>query len=264
MKNDKTRLVVKVGTSTLAHPSGRANIREMERLVRVLADLMNRDIQVILVTSGAIGIGVGKLGLAARPKDTPGKQAAATVGQCELMYMYDKMFAEYGHKVGQLLITKEDVEDATRHQNLCAAFETLLKWNVIPVINENDAVAVEEIVYGDNDSLSAIVARLVHADMLVMLTDIDGLYSANPREDADAHLIARVDAITDDIRALAQGAGSSLGTGGMATKIKAAEIACAAGIDTYIINGKPAENLYRLLDGEQVGTHFAGREDNHD
>lgn len=259
MQKDKIRLVVKVGTSTLAHPSGRANLREMERLVRVLADLMNRNIQVILVTSGAIGLGVGKLGLAERPRDTPGKQAAATVGQCELMYMYDKMFAEYGHKVGQLLITKEDVEDETRHKNLCAAFETLLQWNVIPIINENDAVAVEEIVYGDNDSLSAIVACLARAGMLVILTDIDGLYDANPKTDPNAKLIPVVTAITDEVRALAQGVGSSLGTGGMATKLKAADIACNAGIDTYIINGQPAENLYRLLDGESVGTHFLKR-----
>lgn len=256
MERRKHRLVVKVGTSTLAHASGRANIREMEKLVRVLADLMNRGIQVILVTSGAIGLGVGKLGLAERPRDTPGKQAAATVGQCELMYMYDKLFAEWGHKVGQLLITRSDVEDAARRRNLCAAFETLIKWDVIPVVNENDAVAVEEIVYGDNDSLSAIVACLVHADTLVMLTDIDGLYDDNPKTNPNARRIPVVEEITGDVRALAQGAGSALGTGGMATKVKAADIATQAGIDTYIINGTAPENLYRLLEGEQVGTHF--------
>lgn len=250
------RVVVKVGTSTLAHPSGRANIREMERLVAVLADMMNQGIQVILVTSGAIGIGVGKLGLKEKPKDTPGKQAAATVGQCELMYMYDKMFSEYGHKVGQLLITKQDVEDAERHRNLCATFEKLFSWNVIPIINENDAVAVEEIVYGDNDSLSAIVAALVGAHTLIILTDIDGLYSANPKTHPEAMRIPVVEAITDDIRALAQGPGSKLGTGGMETKIRAAEIATEAGVETYVINGTPPGNIYRLLDGEDIGTHF--------
>lgn len=250
------RVVVKVGTSTLTHTSGRANIREMEALVRVLSDMMNQGIQVVLVTSGAIGIGVGKLGLPQRPRDTPGKQAAATVGQCELMYMYDKMFSEYGHKVGQLLITKADVEDPERHRNLCATFEKLFAWNVIPVINENDAVAVEEIVYGDNDSLSAIVAELIHAQALVILTDIDGLYDANPKTNPHARRIPRVDAITDDIRSLASGAGSHLGTGGMETKIRAAEIATRAGVDTYVINGTPPTNIYQWLDGQDIGTVF--------
>ena len=256
MQYQGKRVVVKVGTSTLAHPSGRANIREMERLIAVLADMMNQGIQVILVTSGAIGIGVGKLGLKEKPKDTPGKQASATVGQCELMYMYDKMFSEYGHKVGQLLITKQDVEDAERHKNLCATFETLLKWNVIPIINENDAVAVEEIVYGDNDSLSAIVAGLVCAHSLIILTDIDGLYNANPKTHPEAVRIPVVETITDDIRRLAKGPGSSLGTGGMETKVRAADIATAAGVETYVINGTPPGNIHRLLDGEDIGTHF--------
>ncbi len=256
LQTQPMRVVVKVGTSTLAHPNGRANLREMEHLVRVLADLMNRGIQVVLVTSGAIGIGVGKMGLCEKPKDTPGKQAAATIGQCELMFMYDKMFAEYGHKVGQLLITKQDVEDEERHRNLCATFEKLFEWGVIPVINENDAVAVEEIVYGDNDSLSAIVAVLVHADKLIILTDIDGLYDKNPSKHPDAVLIPVVEEITPAIRALAQGAGSNLGTGGMETKIKAADIACAQGIDTYVIAGKSAENINILLDGNAIGTHF--------
>ncbi|MGI6691256.1 MAG: glutamate 5-kinase [Christensenellales bacterium] len=250
------RVVVKVGTSTLTHPSGRANIREMEQLVAVLADLMNAGVQVVLVTSGAIGIGVGKLGLTERPKDTPGKQAASTVGQCELMYMYDKMFNEYGHKVGQLLITKADVEDPERHGNLVATFEKLFSWHVIPIINENDAVAVEEIVYGDNDSLSAIVAVLVKAYALVILTDTDGLYDKNPREHPDARRIPVVERITDEIRAIAGGAGSNQGTGGMVTKVRAAEIATSEGVRTYVINGSPAQNIYRLMDGEDIGTYF--------
>ncbi|MEG2634049.1 MAG: glutamate 5-kinase, partial [Oscillospiraceae bacterium] len=174
------RIVFKVGTTTLTHKTGKTNIKHMGELVRVLSDLMNAGIEVALVTSGAIGVGVGKLGLKSRPTDTAGKQAAATVGQCELMFMYDKMFSEYGHIVGQLLITKQDVEDEVRHDNLINSFEKLFEFGAIPIINENDSVAVDEIVYGDNDSLSAIVAKLIGADALVILTDIDGLYDKNP------------------------------------------------------------------------------------
>lgn len=252
----KQRLVVKVGTSTLTHASGRTNFREMEALVRVLSDLMNSQYQLVLVTSGAIGVGMGKLGLKQRPKDTASKQAAATVGQCELMYMYDKMFAECGYKVGQLLITKGDVEDRERRFNLEQVFEKLFDFDVIPIINENDAVAVEEIVYGDNDSLSAIVACLVKADKLVILSDIDGLYDANPKFNPQAQIVPVVEKNDDSIRALAGGTEGSLGTGGMVTKIRAAEIACACGIDCYVINGTPAQNLYKLLDGEEIGTWF--------
>lgn len=259
MSEKKKRIVVKVGTSTLAHKNGRTNIREMESLVRVLSDIMNSGLQVVLVTSGAIGIGVGKLGLKERPKDTPGKQAAATVGQCELMFMYDKMFAEYGHKVGQLLITREDVEDDKRRANLVACFDRLFQMGVLPIINENDAVAVEEIVYGDNDSLSAIVARLVLADELYILSDIDGLYDSDPRKNPGAKRIARVAEITPALRAMTSGAGSALGTGGMETKLRAADIATQAGITTYIINGTPADNLYLALEGEDIGTVFEGK-----
>ncbi|MHC1787532.1 MAG: glutamate 5-kinase [Christensenellales bacterium] len=252
------RIVVKVGTSTLTHPSGRSNIREMAALVRVLSDVMNSGVQVALVSSGAIGVGVGKLGLKERPRDTPGKQAAATVGQCELMFMYDKMFAEYGHKVGQLLITKEDVDDLKRRKNLVACFDTLFQLGVLPIINENDAVAVEEIVYGDNDSLSAIVAVLVHADELIILSDIDALFDADPKQDPQARRIPRVEAITEELWQLCGGAGSALGTGGMETKLRAAQIATHAGIDTWIINGTPADNIYRVLEQGDIGTIFEG------
>ncbi len=252
------RIVVKVGTSTLTHPSGRSNIREFEALVRVLSDIMNAGYQVALVTSGAIAVGVGKLGWQERPKDTPSKQAAATVGQCELMFMYDKMFAEYGHKVGQLLITKEDVDDPKRHHNLVACFNTLFSLGVMPIINENDAVAVEEIVYGDNDSLSAIVAELVHADELIILSDIDGLYDADPRHNPQAKRIPRVDAITPELWRICGGAGSAHGTGGMETKLHAAQIATQAGIDTWIINGRPADNIYKVLERQDIGTYFKG------
>ncbi|MEA5051616.1 MAG: glutamate 5-kinase [Oscillospiraceae bacterium] len=253
---DPKRIVFKVGSSTLIHKTGKTNLRHMGELVRALSDLRNAGTEVALVTSGAIGVGVGKLGLAARPSDTPGRQAAASVGQCELMFMYDKMFSEYGHIVGQLLITKSDVDDAERRENLINTFEKLFEFGAIPVINENDSVAVDEIVYGDNDSLSAIVARLIGADALVILTDIDGLYDANPAKDPAAKLIPVVERVTPDIVALAGGAGSALGTGGMATKVHAARIACEAGIDTVVMNGTPIDNIYRLLGGASVGTLF--------
>ena len=255
MEREKRRVVFKVGTTTLTHKTGKTDIRHMGDLVRVLSDLMNQGIQVVLVTSGAIGIGVGKLGLKKRPTDTPGRQAAATVGQCELMFMYDKMFSEYGHIVGQLLITKEDVEDPQRCQNLINTFEKLFEYGAIPIINENDSVAVDEIVYGDNDSLSAIVARLIRADELVILTDIDGLYDRNPAEPG-AKKIPLVEKITPEIEAIAGGSVSGFGTGGMETKIHAAKMATQAGIDTVILKGSPIENIYRLFDGESVGTRF--------
>lgn len=255
LKNAK-RIVFKVGTSTLTHKTGMTNIRHMEELVKVLSDIHNSGIQVVLVTSGAIGVGVGKLGLHEKPKDTPGRQAAATVGQCELMFMYDKMFSEYGHTIGQLLITKEDVDDEKRRDNLINAFERLFEYNVIPIINENDSVAVEEIVYGDNDTLSAVVAEFVSADALVILSDINGLYTENPHDNPNAQLIPTVKVIDDGIVSIAMGAGSELGTGGMATKVSAARIATSAGIDTVVMNSTPIDNLYRLLDGESVGTLF--------
>lgn len=258
LKQAKT-IVFKVGTSTLTHESGKTNLKCMDELVTVLSDLMNEGRQVVLVTSGAIGVGVGKLGLPARPKDTAGKQAAATVGQCELMFMYDKFFSQYGHKVGQLLITKEDVDDPKRRGNLVQAFEKLFEFGAIPVINENDAVAVDEIVYGDNDSLSAVVATLIHADALVILTETNGLYTANPMKDPTARRIPQVTEITDEIRGCVSRDGTALGTGGMVTKLHAAEIATAAGVDTYVICGKDPRDIYRLMDGEDLGTHFAAR-----
>ena len=263
MLRDAGTIVFKVGTSTLTHATGKTNLKEMEALALVLSDLMNAGKCVALVTSGAIGVGVGKLGLPERPKDTAGKQAAATVGQCELMFMYDKMFSQYGHKVGQLLITKEDVDDPKRRENLIAAFDKLFSFGAIPIINENDAVAVDEIVYGDNDSLSAVVARLIGADALVILTETDGLYTGNPLEDPTARRISRVTQITDEIRACAGSRGTALGTGGMVTKLRAAELATAAGIDTYVICGRDAHNIYRLLDGEDIGTHFFARSEDH-
>lgn len=256
MIKEVKRIVVKVGTSSLTYQTGKLNIRRVRKLGEVLSDLLNSGVQVALVSSGAIGVGASKLGLAKRPTDTPGRQAAATVGQCELMFMYDKVFSEYGHTVGQLLITRSDVENAERRENLINCFEKLFEYGAIPVINENDSVAVEEIVYGDNDNLSAQVARLVGADTLVILSDIDGFYTANPAEDENAVLIPLVEKIDDTLLHMAGPSVSHLGTGGMATKLGAAKLATEAGIDTVIMNGSNPEDIYRLLDGRQVGTHF--------
>lgn len=258
-RKDVRRMVVKVGTSTLTYDTGKINLRRMSKLARVLSDLKNAGMEIVLVTSGAIGVGVGKLGLKERPKDTPGRQAAATVGQCELMFLYDKFFGEYGNITGQLLVTKDDFDNEERHRNLHNSFMKLFEYGAIPVVNENDSVAVEEIVYGDNDSLSAHVAEIVDADALVILTDIDGLFSANPREDENAVLIHCVDEINDEILALAGGSGTSRGTGGMITKLHAAKIATAAGIDTVVMNGSDPEDIYKLIDGRQTGTLFKAK-----
>ena len=254
--NDIKRLVVKVGTSTLTYETGKTNLRRMMTLCRVLADLHNAGTDVVLVTSGAIGIGVGRLGLGEKPGDIPGRQAAACVGQCELMFMYDKFFGEYGQKIGQLLVTKSDFENEIRRENLMNAFEKLFEYGAIPVVNENDSVATEEIVFGDNDSLSAIVASLIHADALVILSDIDGLFSADPQTEPDATLIPVVEEITAELEALCGGAGSSRGTGGMVTKLHAARIATSAGIPVVVTNGSAPQDLYRLMDGHRIGTLF--------
>ncbi len=253
------RIVVKVGTSTLTHSTGMLNIRRIESLVKMLADMKNMGKELVLVSSGAIGVGVGKLGLKARPSDTPSKQACASIGQCELMYVYDKVFSEYNHVVSQVLLTRDVIEDPRRKENVQNSFERLLQMNVIPIVNENDTVAVEEIEFGDNDALSAIVARLVHADALIILSDIDGLYDKDPRKHPDASLIARVEEIGEDIRSAAGEKGTSLGTGGMITKIEAARMATQEGIHVVIANGSRHNVLYDLLDGKAIGTLFVGR-----
>lgn len=250
------RVVVKVGTSTLTHETGLVNIRRVECLVKVLADIKNSGKEVILVSSGAIAVGMGKLGMMERPSGTPAKQALAAIGQCELMYMYDKLFSEYNHNVAQVLLTRDVIESQARKENCINAFERLLEMNTIPVVNENDTVSVEEIEFGDNDTLSALVAVLTGADALVIMSDIDGLYDADPRENPNARLIPRVEQLDDSIAEKAGGAGSSRGTGGMLTKIHAAQLACTAGVDMAIINGKNPARLYDLFDGKEVGTHF--------
>lgn len=257
------RLVIKVGTSTLSHENGQMNLKRTEKLCRTISDLQKAGHQCVLVSSGAIGMGVSKLRLEGRPKGMPGKQAAAAVGQCELMFIYDKFFGEYGQAVAQVLLTAEDVADNRRRFHVENALEQLISWDVLPIINENDAVAVDEIgihtTIGENDSLSAIVACMIHADLLVLLSDIDGLYTADPRVDEKAMLLETVEELTPQIMALGGGAGSNLGTGGMATKLKAADMAVKAGIDMVIANGEYPERLYDLLDGKSVGTRFLGK-----
>lgn len=250
------RIVVKVGTSTLAHKTGLMNIQRMERLVKVLADLKNSGKEIILVSSGAIGVGVGKMGLKEKPTETPAKQACAAIGQCELMYCYDKYFSEYNHSVAQVLLTRDVLDNPERKQNVINTFQNLLHYGVIPVVNENDTVAVEEIVFGDNDTLSAMVGSLTGADLLIILSDIDGVYDQNPRVNPHAKLIPHIPEITDAVRALAGDHGTSLGTGGMVTKISAAQIGLDAGFPTVILNGSRPENLYDLLEGKQVGTYI--------
>ena len=248
------RIVIKVGTSTLAHRTGLMNIQRVERLVKVLADLKNSGKEIILVSSGAIGVGAGKMGLKSRPADTPSKQACAAIGQCELMYCYDKYFSEYNHVVAQVLLTRDIIDSPERKENVVNTFQHLLHFGVIPVVNENDTVSVEEIEFGDNDTLSAIVGTLAGADLLVILSDIDGVFDGDPRSNPDAKLISRIPAITDEVRALAGDRGSTLGTGGMITKLTAAQIGLDAGFPTVIMNGSAPELLYQLFEGEGVGT----------
>ena len=250
------RIVVKIGTSTLAHATGNLNIRRIEQLCACLSDMKNAGHEVIMVSSGAIGMGVGKLGLRQRPTDIPTKQAAAAVGQCELMYTYDKLFSEYHHTVAQLLITGDDVADDVRHQNFSNTINRLLELGCIPIINENDTVATAELGIGDNDTLAAIVAQSVKAEKLVLLSDIDGLYTADPHTHPDAKLIERVDKIDAHILSLAGVSGTELGTGGMVTKLNAAKICMQCGCDMIITNGNDPQNLYAVMDGKSVGTTF--------
>ena len=253
------RAVIKVGTSTLAHATGRLNIRHVEELVKVLSDLKNAGHEIILVSSGAIGMGVGKLMLPGKPSDMPTKQAAAAVGQCELMYTYDKLFTQYNHTVAQILLTGQDVEDPERRQNFENTMERLLELGALPIINENDTVATAEIKVGDNDTLGAIVACAVRADLLVLLSDIEGLYTADPRKDPGATLIPVVEAVTPEIESLAGGVGSGLATGGMATKLRAAKMVNEMGCDMIITNGERPKVLYDIMDGKKVGTRFMGK-----
>ncbi len=254
------RIVIKIGTSTLTHSAGRLNIRHVERLCRVMSDIKNAGHELILVSSGAIGVGVGKLLLEKRPDDMPSKQAAAAVGQCELMHVYDTEFAKYNHVVAQVLLTGEDVKDEHRCLNCTNTLNRLLELSVFPIINENDTISTSEIAVGDNDTLSALVATKVNADLLIVLTDIDGLYSSDPRSTKDAYRIEVVSEISEDILKSAGGSGSELATGGMATKIAAAKICMESHTDMVIVNGSHASVLYDILEGKNVGTRFVAKE----
>lgn len=253
------KIVIKVGTSTLAHSTGRLNIRRVEELVKVMSDLKNSGHEVILVSSGAIGMGTGKLSLKGKPSDIPTKQAAAAVGQCELMYTYDKLFSEYNHTVAQILLTGSDFKHEDRHRNFTNTMMRLLELDVLPIINENDTVATDEISVGDNDTLSALVAQSINADLLVLMSDIDGLYTADPHKNPDASLIPEIRELTPDVMALGGDAGSSLGTGGMRTKLHAAEICTGSGTDMIITNGQNPYILYDVADGKSVGTRFIAK-----
>ena len=253
------RIVVKVGTSTLTHATGKLNIRRVRKLVSVLSDLKNSGEEIILVSSGAIGMGVGKLSLPERPTDIPTKQAAAAVGQCELMYVYDKLFGEYHHNVAQILLTADDFEDETKYENFSNTLNRLLQLGALPIINENDTVSTAELGIGDNDTLSALVAIGAKADLLVLLSDIDGLYTADPHKDNSAELIPTVSDMDGYIMSLGEGSSTSLGTGGMKTKLSAASLVTKRGIDMVICNGAKPEALYDICEGKPVGTRFTGK-----
>lgn len=266
MEQKKIRMTVKVGTSSLTHSNGEPNLRNLDKLAQTLSDLKSMGYEIILVSSGAIAVGVHKLRLVRRPEELRLKQAAASVGQCELMHLYDKFFGEYNVSVGQILLTREDVERPEVKENLLRTFDSLMELGAIPIVNENDSVSHEEIeseqkIFGDNDTLSAIVAALCGADLLVLLSDIDGLYEADPRIQPEARLISEVRIIDDNLRKLASGAGSARGTGGMITKLDAASICMERGIDMIIANGAHPEQLYGIEDGVPFGTLFVGNRD---
>ena len=254
------RIVVKVGTSTLAYPTGRLNIQRMERLCKTLSDLKNAGHEIILVSSGAIAMGFGKLNLSERPKDMPGKQAVAAIGQSELMTFYSETFGKFNHTVAQILLTRDVISNKERRTNVINTFNRLFEMGVVPIINANDAISIKQLDFDENDTLSAIVASLCNADLLVMLTDVDGLYDGDPKKPG-SKLIPVVEKITPEIIAAAQGAGSALGTGGMLTKIEAAQIATEAGIDTVIIGNQDPDTLYELFEGEPVCTYFKAVKD---
>lgn len=262
----QNRIVIKVGTSTLTNELGKSNLRAFDRLACVLSDVQNMGYEVILVSSGAIAVGTNKLQMKTRPSSMRLKQAAAAVGQCSIMYLYDKFFGEYDKTVAQILLNAEDIEQEEKKENLTNTFSALLEMGVIPIVNENDSVSYTEIeseerLFGDNDMLSAVVAVLCRAQKLIIFSDIDGLYDRDPRLHPEARLVRRIEHIDESVYALAGGAGSRRGTGGMKTKLRAAALAAAQGIDTIITNGKNPEKLYEIINGAGAGTLFCGRTD---
>lgn len=255
LKNCK-RVVVKVGTSTLSYQNGRLNFQRMEELVQAMSDLREKGMQVVLVSSGAIGVGAGRFRLAERPTELHKKQALAALGQAQLVKIYQKLFSNYGQIVAQVLLTKDVMTKPDRKKNAHNTLAKLLELKIIPIINENDTISTDEIEFGDNDTLSARVAKLIKADLLVLMSDIDGLYSSDPKTDKNARIIQSVPHITPQIESLAKGSGSSFGTGGMMTKITAAKIAAQDGIDTIIANGDNPSIIFEIIEGKEVGTHF--------
>lgn len=253
IKSDK--IVIKVGTSTLTHANGNLNLKRIKEIVRVISDIKNSGKDVVLVTSGAIGVGTARLKLRQRPTEVREKQAAAAIGQSILMGIYDKFFSEHNYTVGQILLTKDCITNAEMRNNAINTFATLLEFGAIPIVNENDTIVVHEIKLGDNDTLSAHIANLINADLLILLTDVDGLYDRNPNE-AGAKLIPEVNEITDAIKTIAGGAGSANGTGGMVTKLCAVEIAAKSGTKTIITNGSNPALIYEVLEGKEIGTYF--------
>ena len=251
-------VVVKIGTSSLTFANGKMNFQRIEKLVRVLSDIKNSGKNVVLVSSGAIGVGVSKLNLPERPTSVQQKQATAAVGQCQLMSIYDKFFSEYNQIVSQILLTKFVIDNEKSRSNAVNTFKTLLEMGVIPIVNENDVISTEEIEFGDNDTLSAYVAELVHADLLIIMTDIDGCYDKNPKTNPDATLIREIYSITDELKENAGGAGTRLGTGGMVTKLLAAEIAQKSNVNTVIVNGDDPKIIYDIINGEEKGTIIYG------
>ena len=258
----KQKTVIKVGTSTLTYENGKINYRRIESLCKVLADLQNSGEDIMLVSSGAIGVGMGKTGLSVRPSEMKKKQALAAIGQCELMFMYDKLFGEYNHSVAQILLTADAVETQSKRQNINNTIDELLNMGIIPIINENDTVAIDELEgnnIGDNDMLSAIVSHIINADRLVILTDIDGLYDSNPHKNPKAKKLEVVESITRSVMGMAAGTGSNRGTGGMITKLQAADYATKRGIEVYVINGENPKNIYSVFEGKNPGTKFLAR-----
>ncbi len=253
------RIVIKVGSSSLTHESGKPNLQRLEQLARVISELKNRGKQVVLVSSGAIAVGVGRMALTEKPGDTPTKQALAAIGQCDLMGIYDRFFSEYGYAAAQILINRDVVDHPDRKNNVINTIEKLLEMNTVPIVNENDSVSVEEILFGDNDNLSAIVADLAAAQALIILTDIDGYYTGDPKKDAAARKIDQVLEITDEMILSAGGSGTERGTGGMKTKLEAARFALYRGIDVIIMSGENPKDIYRIFDGERVGTLFSSK-----
>ena len=252
-------IVIKVGTSTLTYETGKLNLKRLDILSRIISDLKNSGKRVVLVSSGAIGVGMSKLGMTQRPQSVKEKQAIAAVGQCELMSIYDRLFAEYGTVVAQILLTKDVLTNKERNDNIINTFNVLLDKGIVPIVNENDSISIDEIKFGDNDTLSSIVSKIVNADTLIILSDIDGLYNKNPREYTDAKIIRQIDVIDNSVEEMASGAGSNRGTGGMITKITAAKMATETGTDVVIANGCDPHIIYDILDGEEIGTIFTGR-----